>query len=203
MKRYYTAPTQKWCSFFLLRNSSKREQCSISIQLSNCLTLTLAWSKRSDSGVKKAMKSGGGTPSFLFFARLFTSHCSPLSERLEQATLTWDATSRNGKRHAWWPKCVVTPSPREIGAQLIAFWRFLLLIICTCTQQIFVRGGSAPRSNPLPVEKAFYICDWFLFYDSAGFQQLKGIQSSKQGMWKEYHLSIEGIRNREKWYIKG
>ena len=71
------------------------------------------------------------------------------------------------------------------------------------TQQIFVRTGSAPRSNPLPVEKAFYICDWFLFYDSAGFQQLKGIQSSKQGMWKEYHLSIEGIRNREKWYIKG
>ena len=112
-------------------------------------------------------------------------------------TPTWDATSRNGKRHAWWPKCVVTPSPREIGAQLIAFWRFLLLIICTCTQQIFVRGGSAPRSNPLPVEKAFYICDWFLFYDSAGFQQLKGIQSSKQDMWKEYHLSIEGIRNRE------
>ena len=55
------------------------------------------------------------------------------------------------------------------------------------TQQIFLRGGSAPRSNPLPVEKAFYICDWFLFYDSAGFQQLKGIQSSKQGMWKEYH----------------
>ena len=23
------------------------------------------------------------------------------------------------------------------------------------------------RSNPLPVEKAFYICGWFLFYDSA------------------------------------
>ena len=60
------------------------------------------------------------------------------------------------------------------------------------TQEIFVRGGSAQRSNPLPVEKAFYICDWFLFYDSAGFQQLKRIQSSKQGMWKEYHLSIEG-----------
>ena len=47
-------------------------------------------------------------------------------------------------------------------------------------QQIFVRGGYAPRSNPLPIEKAFYICDWFLFYDSAGFQQLKRIQSSKQ-----------------------
>ena len=70
------------------------------------------------------------------------------------------------------------------------------------TQQIFVRAGSAPRSNPLPVEKAFYICDWFLFYDSAGFQQLKQIQSYKQGMWKEYHLSIEGTQNCEKWNIK-
>ena len=70
------------------------------------------------------------------------------------------------------------------------------------TQQIFVRGGSAPRSNPLPVEKAFYICDWFLFYDSAGLQQLKQIQSYKQGMWKEYPLSIEGTQNCEKWYIK-
>ena len=49
------------------------------------------------------------------------------------------------------------------------------------TQQIFVRGGSAPRSNPLPIEKAFYICDCIV-YDSAGFQQLKGIESSKQGM---------------------
>ena len=71
------------------------------------------------------------------------------------------------------------------------------------TQQIFVRGGSAPRFNPLPVEKAFYVCDWFLFYDSASFQQLKGIQSSKHDMWKDYHLSIEGIQNHEKWYIKG
>jgi len=37
-------------------------------------------------------------------------------------------------------------------------------------------------------------------------QQLKGMQSSKQGMWKGYHLSIEGIRKgylfREKWYLK-
>ena len=33
------------------------------------------------------------------------------------------------------------------------------------------------------------------------------MQGSKQGLWKEYHLSIEGIRKgdlfREKWYIKG
>ena len=55
----------------------------------------LACSKRSDSGercgVKKAMKSRGGLgrplllPRFYFFAFLFTSHRSPLSERLEQA----------------------------------------------------------------------------------------------------------------------
>ena len=67
----------------------------------------LACSKRSDGGerceVKKAMKSRGGLgrevrseewgvrsltsppPSLLFFALLFTSHRSPLSERLEQA----------------------------------------------------------------------------------------------------------------------
>ena len=65
----------------------------------------LACSKRSDSGercrVKKAMKSRGGLgrevrepfplsplplPRFYFLAFLFTSHRSPLSERLEQAT---------------------------------------------------------------------------------------------------------------------
>ena len=38
-------------------------------------------------------------------------------------------------------------------------------------------------------------------------QQVKGMQSSKQGMWKGYHLSIEGTRKgyrfREKWYTKG
>ena len=56
-------------------------------------TQALACSRRSDSGewckVKKGMNSRGGTlplPCFYFFAVLFTSHCSPLSERLEQAT---------------------------------------------------------------------------------------------------------------------
>ena len=56
---------------------------------------TLACSKRSDSGerceVKKAMKSRGGPlllPRFYFFALLLTSHRSPLSERLEQASKT-------------------------------------------------------------------------------------------------------------------
>ena len=59
----------------------------------------LVCSKRSDSGerceVKKAMKSRGGLgalplPRFYFFALLFTSHRSPLSERLEQAKQCWE-----------------------------------------------------------------------------------------------------------------
>ena len=62
-------------------------------------SVPLACSKRSDSGercrVKKAMKSRGGLgrevplllPRFYFFALLFTSHRSPLSERLEQASV--------------------------------------------------------------------------------------------------------------------
>ena len=29
-------------------------------------------------------------------------------------TLTWDATSRNGQRQAWWPKCAATHFPRKI-----------------------------------------------------------------------------------------
>ena len=41
-------------------------------------------------------------------------------------------------------------------------------------------------------------------------QQLKGMESSKQGMGKGYHLSIKGIRKgylfrkgfRKKWYVK-
>ena len=65
-------------------------------------TEDVACSKRSDSGerceVKKAMKRRRGLgrevrersplplPRFYFFALLFTSHRSPLSERLEQAT---------------------------------------------------------------------------------------------------------------------
>ena len=60
------------------------------------MLLKLAFSKLSDSGerckVKKAMKRRGGLDlllprRFYFFALLFTSHRSPLSERLEQAML--------------------------------------------------------------------------------------------------------------------
>ena len=37
-------------------------------------------------------------------------------------TLTWNATPRDGKRHAWWPKCAATSSPRKIGRPVkIAF----------------------------------------------------------------------------------
>ena len=71
---------------------SHRKTTSISLRT----TADLACSKRSDSGerceVKKAMKSRGGleTPLLLprvyFFALLFTSHRSPLSGRLQQAT---------------------------------------------------------------------------------------------------------------------
>ena len=51
------------------------------------VTSEIACSKRSDSGeqcqVKKAISVEGD---FYFFALLFPSHRSPLSERLEQAT---------------------------------------------------------------------------------------------------------------------
>ena len=41
------------------------------------------------------------------------------------------------------------------------------------------------------IEKTFYICDWKM---TVHLQQLKGKQSSKQGMWKGYHLSIGGVK---------
>ena len=74
----------------------------ISISYQRGIVEGIVCSKRSDSGerceVKKAMKSRGDwgercgfplsplpLPRFYFFALLFTSHSSPLSERLEQA----------------------------------------------------------------------------------------------------------------------
>ena len=45
------------------------------------------------------------------------------------------------------------------------------------------------------------------YLNDSDLQQLKGMQHSKQGMWKRYHLSIEGIQKghllHEKLYIKG
>ena len=61
--------------------------CGLSFCHIKLTTINIACSKRSDSGeqfeVKKAIKSRRG----IFFALLFTSHRSPLSERLEQATI--------------------------------------------------------------------------------------------------------------------
>ena len=91
--------------------SRKTVSCSLRFDLGVYMrritydSATVACSKRSDSGerceVKKAMKSRGGLgsevreplsplllPRFYFFALLFTSHRSSLSERLEQATAT-------------------------------------------------------------------------------------------------------------------
>ena len=33
-------------------------------------------------------------------------------------TLTLDATSRNGQRQVWWPKCELPPPPGKLAAQL-------------------------------------------------------------------------------------
>ena len=90
------------------KNCFKNKAFTENADLSEILKNALACSKRSDSGerceVKKAMKSRGGLgrevreqilqafplsplplPRINFFALLFTSHRSSLSERLEQA----------------------------------------------------------------------------------------------------------------------
>ena len=74
---------------------------------------------------------------------------------------------------------------------------------------VFERAQSANKWILLfqKVEKTFHFCDWFLFKWQLVQQQLKGMQSSKQGMWKGYYLSIEriwkGYLFHEKWYKKG
>ena len=53
--------------------------------------------------------------------------------------------------------------------------------------------GEAPPRGPTPYpsrKRSIFVTD--SYFMTVRFQQLKGIQSSKQGMWKEYHLSIEG-----------
>ena len=64
-------------------------------------------------------------------------------------TLTWDATSCNGKRNAWWPKCAATPSPRKIGRPVkIAFWWFLFTIFSSNvalfypSMYVYAQGGK-------------------------------------------------------------
>ena len=85
----------------LISQCKKQLTCIVLVRLCVCV---LACSKRSDSGercgVEKAMKSRGGLgrevrvpltplllPRFYFFALPFTLHRSPLSERLEQASV--------------------------------------------------------------------------------------------------------------------
>ena len=86
-------PNAEWAIDVDSGHEDERDNFFSKIQL---VGQKLACSKRSDSGerceVKKAMKSRGGLyflyylPRFYFFALLFTSHRSPLSERMEQAT---------------------------------------------------------------------------------------------------------------------
>ena len=89
LKRLGRVPGEKAWQRYFVTESSRRSVIRNVGRSPGCL----ACSKRSDSGercgVKKAMKSRGGPlllPRFYFFALLFTSHRSPLSERLEQAT---------------------------------------------------------------------------------------------------------------------
>ena len=55
----------------------------------------VACSKRLDSGERCRVKKALLLPRFYFFALLFTSHRSPLSERLEQAICgeAWESTT--------------------------------------------------------------------------------------------------------------
>ena len=65
-------------------------------------------------------------------------------------------------------------------------------------------GGGGTPCNGLYGEESGNVLFLWLIDD---LQQLKGMQSSKQDLWKRYHLSIEGMQKRhlfcEKWYIKG
>ena len=53
-------------------------------------------------------------------------------------------------------------------------------------------------------KRSIFVIDSYL-NDNVFTEQLKGMQSSKQSIWKGYHLSVEDRRYsfREKWYIKG
>ena len=80
-------------------------------------------------------------------------------------TLTWDATPRDGKRHAGWPKWAATSSPRKIGRPVkIAFWRFLFTIfslhvalIPGCMSMFKVGKGSPGVLNSLQQKIQFEI----------------------------------------------
>ena len=57
-------------------------------------------------------------------------------------------------------------------------------------------GKLRPEVQPPYPSRKRSIFVTYSYFMTVHFQQLKGIQSSKQGMWKEYHLSIEGVRNQ-------
>ena len=106
--------------------------------------------------------------------------------------------------------------------------------MCTCTGHATYKGlyivGGSPRKGHLfqvyeRVGVSLVLSIWkgpkkvnrrFLWLwkrqekflvEKVHLQQLKGTQSSELGLWKWYHLSIEGIRKGDffcrKWYIKG
>ena len=60
--------------------------------------------------------------------------------------------------------------------------------------------------NVEKAEKTFWFCDFFIFLRHCIFQ-LTGMQSSKIGMWKGYHFSMEdmqiGFFFFQNWYLKG
>ena len=72
------------------------------------------------------------------------------------------------------------------------------------------------RANLLASRCILWLCKsrrsilllWFIHVlETVHLQPLKGMKSSKLGMWKGYHLSIKGMRNGylscKKWYLKG
>ena len=91
-----------WCEFFKKRDQAKsiflqsRLDTFIIIKCSVRASspIWVACSKRSDSGERCEL-----LPRFYFFSLLFTSHGSPLCERLEQATI-WASLARTRKRAA-------------------------------------------------------------------------------------------------------
>ena len=77
------------------------------------LPKNIACSKRSDSGEQCEVKNLSPSLAFIFFALLFTSHRSPLSESLEQATKNIDGRTL--------VKYMANSFTRSIT--LFAFWR--------------------------------------------------------------------------------
>ena len=95
-------------------------------------SVIVACSKRSDSGerceVKKAMKSRGGLPRFYFFALLFSSHRSPLSECLEQASVIGSPANTAGNPNTVLANRII----KCIYAVLLANKIIRCIYLCSC-----------------------------------------------------------------------